>query len=562
MSKVQVRNNEFDLIVLGSGAAGFSAAVTAAHKGLSVLLLEKDADLGGTTAWAGGWIWSPRNLYATARGVNESADDVRSYLKGVLGPHYDAPRVDAFIQGAPQMIAFFAGNTSLKFEGDQGIPDTYGHIDGAGTGGRSAIAQPFDAKQLGRAFKLLKKPLNETTFYGLLIQSGPDLKAFMSVTRSFSSFLHVTKRMLRFALDLLRFQRSTDLRNGNALIGRLLKSALDLGVEMRTECRVQSLITTEGRVTGVRTSSGEYHAKRGVVLATGGFPNDKETRSKLLPRDAEHRTLATPAATGDGLRLAQSVGGYFKSDQASPAAYCPVSVVPWAGGKTGVFPHIIDRGKPGLIAVRANGKRFCNEGLGYHDFVVDLQNACAEDEPAKAWMICDHRFLRRFGLGIVRPTPVPFEHWIKSGYLKTGKSIAELAKNCGIDAEGLCSTIEHWNTGARNGEDSEFGRGTTPYMRLQGDAEYQPNPCVAPIEQGPFYAVEVVPGSFGTFAGIAVDEHCRVLTEASQPIPGLYAAGTDAASVFGGFYPAGGIAIGPALTFGYLAALDAVGANR
>ncbi len=562
MGKVQVRNNEYDLIVLGSGAAGFSAAVTAAHKGLKVLLIEKDKDLGGTTAWAGGWIWSPRNLYATARGIQESPEDVRSYLKGVLGEYYDGKRADAFIKGAPEMIGFFAGNTSLQFEGDLGIPDTYGHIDGAGTGGRSAIAKPFDAKLLGRTFKHLKKPLNETTFYGLLIQSGPDLKAFMSMTRSLSSFMHVTKRMIRFGFDLLRFGRSTDLRNGNALIGRLMKSALDLGVEMRCSTTVTKLLTENGRVTGIETNEGLVHSKRGVVLATGGFPNDRSTRSELLPRDSEHRTLATPAACGDGLRLAQSVGGKFNTAVASPAAYCPVSLVPWSKTKTGVFPHIIDRGKPGLIAVRANGKRFCNEGLGYHDFVVDLQNACADDEPAKAWMICDHRFLRRFGLGIVRPTPVPFRHWIKNGYLKTGKSVAELAEACGIDTAGLQSTIETWNSGARKGEDTEFGRGTTPYMRLQGDAEYQPNPCVAPIEQGPFYAVEVVPGSFGTFAGIAVDERCRVLNEQSQPIDGLYAAGTDAVSVFGGFYPAGGIAIGPALTFGYLAALDAAGDNR
>jgi succinate dehydrogenase/fumarate reductase flavoprotein subunit len=226
--------------------------------------------------------------------------------------------------------------------------------------------------------------------------------------------------------------------------------------------------------------------------------------------------------------------------------------VPWQNGRIGVFPHIIDRGKPGLIAVRRNGQRFCNEGLGYHDFVADLQAQLDADEPAKAWMICDYRFLRRYGLGIVRPTPVPYSPWVKSGYLKEANTLEELARQCGIDSAAFVETVKSFNDSAAKGEDPEFGRGTTPYMRLQGDAEIQPNPCVAPIVKAPFFAIEVVPGSFGTFAGIDVDENCRVLTADQKHIDGLFAVGTDAASVFGGFYPAGGIAIGPALTFGYV----------
>jgi succinate dehydrogenase/fumarate reductase flavoprotein subunit len=547
-----MENAHYDLIVLGSGAAGLSTAVTAANNGLRVLVIEKDKDIGGTTAWSGGWIWSPRNLFAAARGIHNESSEVREYLKNVTGPYFDEKRVDAFIENAPKMIDFFHHNTSLQFQGDPGIPDTYGHQPGAGMGGRSAIAEPFDAKLLGKHFSKLKKPLDETTFYGLMIQSGPDLKAFMSVTRSFKSMWHVGLRMTRFVFDLLRFKRSTDLRNGNALIGRLFKSALDLGVEFKLETQVTSLIKQSGKVVGVKIGDEQILSASGVVLASGGYPQDKDRREKLFVRNSEHATLATPLASGDGASLAESVGGHFKSDTAAPAAYCPVSRVPWQNGRIGVFPHIIDRGKPGLIAVRRNGKRFCNEGLGYHDFVADLQANLEPDEPAKAWMICDHRFIRRYGLGIVRPTPVPYGAWVKSGYLKEANTLEELANQCGIDSTAFVATVKSYNDSAEKGEDQEYGRGTTPYMRLQGDAEIQPNPCVAPIVKAPFFAVKVVPGSFGTFAGIDVDENCRVLSADQTPIDGLFAVGTDAVSVFGGFYPAGGIAIGPALTFGYV----------
>ena len=204
-----------------------------------------------------------------------------------------------------------------------------------------------------------------------------------------------------------------------------------------------------------------------------------------------------------------------------------------------------------------DGRRFCNEGLGYHDYVEALLAATPDDRPARSWLVCDIRFLRRYGLGVVRPTPVPWRQWVRRGYLKTGATIPDLARACGIDPEGLNRTVTAWNRDAAKGEDPQFHRGSTNYMRLQGDPEVRPNPCVAPILRAPFCAVEVGPGSFGTFAGLATDGNARVLDGQGDPIAGLYAAGTDAASVFGGFYPAGGINLGPALTFGYVAACHA-----
>lgn len=553
-----------EVIVVGSGAAGLAAAVTAAWHGLSVIVLEKASTLGGTTAWSGGWIWAPGNRVCKAAGVSEPPGAARAYLEAVTGNHFDPARVEAFLAAAPEMVAFFEDNTALTFEPGRAIPDTYCDLPGAGMGGRSVIAKPYDARDLGDSLALLREPVRETTFFGMTIQSGPDLRAFMTMTRSLRSFLHAVARVLRHGRDLARYGRGMDLRNGNALIARLLRSALDLGVAVRPDAPVADLVHEDDRVVGVRLADGtEITATRAVVLATGGYPHDADRRAATFPRDAEHRTLAVPEATGDGARMAEALGAHVRTDLARPVAFCPVSTVRWPDGREAAFPHIIDRGKPGLIGVLADGRRFCNEGLGYHDYVEALLGAVPEGAPARSWLVCDHRFLRRYGLGVVRPQPVPWRQWVKRGYLKTGRSIGDLARACGIDVAGLEATVAEWNTGARRGEDPAFGRGATAYMRLQGDPEVTPNPNVAPIDCAPFFAVEVTPGSFGTFAGLAADGDARVLGRDGAPIPGLYAAGTDAASPFGGFYPAGGINIGPALTFGFVAGRHiAGGAHR
>lgn len=551
-----------DLIVLGAGAGGLAAAVTAAANGLNVTLLEKSDVIGGTTAWSGGWIWAPCNPVAIRAGLIEDVDAPRRYLAAVLGNHFDPDRVDAFLTAAPEMVAFFESNTALQFDGGLTIPDTYGHLPGAGTGGRSVIARPYDGRKLGRNINLLRKPVRETTFLGMTIQAGPDLRAFMTMTRSTRAFAHATIRVLRHLRDLALHGRGMDLRNGNALAARLLRSALDLGVEIRTGTTVETLATVNGRVTGVHLTNGEtLTAGRGVVLACGGYPHDMIRRADSFPRNDTHQTLAVPTATGDGLRLAEAIGAKTDLSPAQPAALCPVSTVHWPDGRTGFFPHIIERGKPGVIGVRANGRRFCNEGLGYHDYVEALLQATPADQPARSWLICDYRFLRRFGLGVVRPQPLPWRPWVKRGYLKTGRTPADLARACGIDPDGLAATLADWNRYATDGEDPAFHRGTTPYMRLQGDPQQAPNPCVAPIIRAPFFAVQVDPGSFGTFAGLATDGTGRVLDAQDAAIPGLYAAGTDSASVFGGFYPAGGINLGPALTFGFIAGRHAAQAG-
>ena len=554
-----------DVLVIGSGAAGLSAAVTAAWHGLKVIVVEKDKVFGGATAWSGGWMWVPCNPLARRAGIMEDRSQPRTYLEHELGERFEPARVDAFLEAAPHMVSFFEQHTRLQFSDGNGIADMHADTPGAGTGGRSVIAAPYDAREVGKLLKQLRKTMRETSFMGMPIMAGPDLTAFLTLTRSWRSLLHVSKRFGQHLLDLAVHGRAMHLVNGVALVARLAKSAEDLGVLLWPSAPAGKLIVEGERVAGavVDTRKGRIaiRARKGVVLAAGGFPNDIERRKALFPRTPtghEHLALPPLGASGDGLRLGESVGGQVATDLASTAAWCPVSRVPYKDGSVGHFPHIIERGKPGLIGVLANGQRFVNEANGYYDYAQAMVAHAPGDEVA-SWLICDHRFQRRYGLGISRPFPLPVDPFIRSGYLKTGGSIEELAIACGIDAAGLRHTVDEYNQHARHGEDPLFGRGSTPYNRKQGDPLHSPNPCVAPIERGPFYAVKVEAGSFGTFAGLKTNEHAQVLDEQEQPIAGLYAAGTDMASIMGGHYPAGGINLGPAATFGYIAARHLAG---
>ncbi|MDE1179231.1 FAD-dependent oxidoreductase [Paraburkholderia sp.] len=562
-----------DVLVIGSGAAGLSAAVTAAWHGLKVIVVEKDAVFGGATAWSGGWMWVPCNPLARRAGIVEDRALPRTYLEHELGDRFDAAIVDAFLDAAPNMVAFFDTHTSLQFSDGNAIADIHGDTPGAGTGGRSVIAAPYDARKLGALLGRLRKTMRETSFIGMPIMAGADLSAFLTMTRSWRSLWHVTRRVGKHLLDLALHGRAMHLVNGVALIARLAKSADDLGVQLWESSPARSLIHDDtpgdtARVTGavVDTPNGPVtiHATKGVVLAAGGFPNDIARRKAMFPRTPtghEHLALPPLGASGDGLRLGESVGGKVADDLVTPAAWCPVSTVPYKDGTAGHFPHIIERGKPGIIGVLADGRRFVNEANGYYDYAKAMLDAAPGDDVA-SWLICDHTFQRRYGLGISRPFPLPVGPFVRSGYLKTGDTIDALARACGIDHDALCKTVDDFNRHARNGEDPQFGRGSTPYNRKQGDALHRPNPCVAPIERAPFYAVKVQPGSFGTFAGLKTNAHAQVLDAGGAPIGGLYAAGTDMASMMGGYYPAGGINLGPATTFGYIAARHMAGVTE
>jgi succinate dehydrogenase/fumarate reductase flavoprotein subunit len=555
-----------DVLIIGSGAAGLSAAVTAAWHGLKVIVVEKDSVFGGATAWSGGWAWVPCNPLARRAGIIEDVEQPRTYLRHELGEHFDPAMIDAFLEAGPRMVAFFEQHTALQFADGNAIADIHGDTPGAGTGGRSVIAAPYDGRKVGRLLKRLRTTMRETSFMGMPIMAGADLSAFLNLTRSPKAAWHVTRRFTRHLFDFAVHGRAMQLVNGVALVARLAKSAEDLGVLLWESAPVTELLRDGSRVSGAQVSTRKgpirIHARKAVVLAAGGFANDIERRKALFPRTPtghEHWALPPQAINGDGLRLGESVGARVNTDVASPVAWAPVSQVPHSDGNIGHFPHIIERGKPGIIGVLSNGQRFVNEANGYFDYVSAMVAAAPEGEEVASWLICTHAFQRRYGLGISRPFPLPVSEFIRSGYLKSGNSIEELALACGIDPSGLRQTVDNYNRHARHGEDPQFGRGATPYNRKQGDPANLPNPCVAPIDTGPYYAVKVQPGCFGTFAGLKVNPHAQVLDAHEQPITGLYAAGGDMASIMGGHYPAGGINLGPALTFGYIAARHIAG---
>jgi succinate dehydrogenase/fumarate reductase flavoprotein subunit len=567
-----------DLLVIGSGAGALSAAVTAAHLGLKVIVVEKDPQYGGTTAWSGGWMWVPRNPLAVDAGLLERIEKPLSYLRRELGEKFDESRARAFLNNGPRMVEFFRRHTALQFIDGKAIPDFHGHTPDAALGGRSICAAPFDARQLGDRLHDLKPPLAETTLWGMGIASGAELRHFLNALHQPASFWYVTKLVLRHWRDLLVHRRGTRLVNGNALVGGLAQSAFDLGVQIRVNSPAVRLLQSGDRVTGavVQTPQGEQsiQARCGVVLATGGFPHDPARKQQLLPHAPtghEHWSAGSRGNTGDGLRLGESAGGVVANDLVQAAALAPVSLVPRKNpgsedskGSLAHFPHLIERAKPGLIAVTAQGERFTNEANSYHDFMQGLLAATPAGQAPEAWLVCDHAFIRYYGLGAVKPAPMPLGPWLKNGYLKRGQTLAELAQACGIDAQALQATVQRYNALAQDGKDRDFGKGETAYNRIQGDAINATrrglrNPCMGPIESGPFYAVKVVMGSLGTFAGLRVNDHAQVIDAQGQAIPGLYAGGNDLSSMMGGHYPAGGITLGPAMTFGFIAAHHAAG---
>lgn len=558
-----------DLLVAGSGAGGLSTAVVAAHLGLKVIVVEKDSQFGGTTAWSGGWMWVPRNPLAVAAGIVESIDAPLNYLRHELGDGCNEPLVRTFLENAPRMVTFFREQTALQFIDGNVIPDFHGNSPDAATGGRSVCAAPFDGRQLGEHIRHLKPPLRETAPWGMGIASGADIRHFFNAMRSWSSFAYVTRRVLRHWRDRLLHGCGMHLVNGNALVAALVRSALDRNVEIRLNTSLVRLVGGNqhvgGRVTGaiIHSPHGdvEVRATRGVVLACGGFPHDIARKQQLLPHapsGREHWSAAAGSCTGEGLRAGEEVGGSVSRNQASPAALAPVSLVPRPDGSLGHYPHLLERAKPGLISVTRDGVRFTNEANSYYDFMTDLLRVCDGKPTVEAWLVCDHAFIRHWGLGAAKPAPLPLRPYLRSGYLKRGRTLAALATECGINASALTVTVARYNSQTAAGVDADFHKGETAYNRIQGDAKHGgPNPCMAPITQAPFYAVRVVPGSLGTFAGLVTDNNAQVLDSSGMPIGGLYACGNDMNSIMGGRYPSGGITLGPAMTFGYLAARHA-----
>ena len=553
------QNFECDVVVVGSGAAGLSAAITAKKRGLDVVVLEKEPVFGGTTALSGGVLWIPLNQHGRKQNPADTRDAVRTYMMQETGSYFDAAAVDAFIENGPKMVEFFERETEMKFVPTL-YPDYHPTVAGGVDIGRSILAAPFDIRGLGKDMPRLKPPLKTITFIGMMFNSSnADLKHFFQATKSLTSFIYVAKRLVTHIKELALYQRGINVTSGNALAARLAKSALDLNIPILTSSPVKEIVMKNDHATGVRAGGegGErvISARHGVVLACGGFPHDVKRIAKAYPhlqRGGEHLSPTPTSNTGDGLNMAEAVGGKVEIRFKDAAAWMPVSYVPYANGEFGVFPHLLDRYKPGIIGVLKNGKRFTNESNSYHDVGADLIQACHGQKDTAMWLVCDKTTLGKYGIGFVKPAPMPIGRFLRNGYLIQGNTLAELAHHAGIDPAGLEQTVRDYNVDAVKGNDPAFGRGTTTFNRYLADPENKPNPCVAPVQNGPFYAVKVIMGDLGTFDGIQTSVVGEVLKDDGSAIAGLYAVGNDRASIMGGNYPAAGITHGPNMTFGFV----------
>lgn len=557
--KAFANRHKCDVLVVGSGAAGFSAAITARKAGLDVLLVEKSGCFGGTSAISGGYIWIPGNSLARAAGIADSPETAREYLRTELGERYDKAFIDTYLNYAPKMVDFFVHDIGIPFSVATQMPDY--HPDAAGAAvGRSLHVKPVSGGILGKEFRRLRPLPRELSLFGMGVSSGSDLRHLYKFGRSFESTCRVALLLAKYAVDVLRFGRGRHLANGNALIARLARALLlELRAPVWTYAPVTTLLYEGGRVVGAMvTKNGqpiEVTASRGVVLASGGFAHDVERRTKLYPHPAgleEHVSLAAPGNTGDGARMAEAVGGYLDAGVAHAAAWMPLSRVPRPDGSWAPILHSVNLGKPGVIAVLRNGRRFVNESLSYHDFVKTLIALPNVETPAGAFVVCDHRAFSKYGLGYAKPF-LPIQGLIDTGYLIRATTAEELARIAGIDPAAFMQTLSDFNRHAAVGEDPQFGKGGNAYGRFLGDASHAPNPCVAPIDKAPYYAVWMYPGDIGNFAGVKTDLSARVMRSDGSLVPGLFAIGNDMVSAFKGSYPGGGTPLGLGMTFGYIA---------
>lgn len=555
------QNFECDLIVVGSGAAGLSCAITAKKRGLDVVVLEKEPVFGGTTALSGGVLWIPLNHHGRKQNAADTVEAVRTYMMQETGSYFDEAAVQAFVENGPRMVEFFERETAMKFIPTL-YPDYHPDVPGGVDIGRSILAEPYDIRGLGKDMPRLKLPLRTITFIGMMFNSSnADLKHFFRATKSLTSFVYVAKRLANHIKELVLYRRAINVTSGNALAARLAKSALDLGIPILTSTPAKQILMEGDKAVGVQVAGegGERRitARHGVVLACGGFPHDVKRIAQAYPHlrsGGEHLSPTPVSNTGDGVAMAEAAGGVVDIRFKDTSAWMPVSRVVFPDGEVGVFPHLLDRYKPGVIGVLRNGKRFTNESNSYHDVGAAMIEACRGQKETAMWLVCDKTTLSKYGLGYVKPAPMPIGRFIKNGYLFEGKTLADLARATGIDAAGLEEAVREYNVHAVKGEDPAFGRGRTSFNRYLADPDNRPNPCVAPVQNGPFYAVKVIMGDLGTFDGIQTSVVGEVKKRDGSVISGLYAVGNDRASIMGGNYPGAGITHGPNMTFGFVTA--------
>jgi succinate dehydrogenase/fumarate reductase flavoprotein subunit len=555
-------SESYDVIVIGAGAAGMTAATVSATMGLRVLLLEKTGLIGGTTAISGGMVWIPANTKARAVGREDSRADAETYLRSSIAKGLRPHLLGAFLDRAAEAIEYLEQHSALQFRPVKTYPDYFQNLPGATLGGRVLEPVPFNAAVLGDQFRLLRPPLPEFTLFGGMMVDRADIPHFRRAGVSLRSTLRVAGLLARHLRERIQHARGTTLVLGNALAARLLASLVQKNVKIRPDSSPQKLLQDSGRIAGVmclRVGKLEcLRARKGVVIATGGFSHNPGFRADLLPEAANEFSVAAPGATGDGLALGLEQGAVLREGADQNAFWTPVSVFHRRDGTKAVFPHTVtDRAKPGFIIVNQDGRRFANEAVSYHAFA----RAMMETKAPVGYLICDCHALRMYGLGALKPfaSRRALNHFLRASDIIGAASIAGLAKALGMPAASLQSSVNDYNAGALRGVDEQFHRGEDAYQRHMGDADHGPNPCVAPLATPPFYAVALHPGDLATAAGLATNEKAQVLRRDGTVVAGLYACGADMSSVMEGSYPGPGITLGPALTFAYLAARDIAG---
>lgn len=542
-----------DFIIVGSGGGSTPAALWMHEQGKSVLIIEKEAMIGGTSAYSGGVIWIPNNHILNNAGGGDSHARSREYLDGLIGgtlPSSTLEKRDAWIRYGNRMITFLE-SLGMKFRHAH-WPDYYDDRPGGITQGRSLAAPLFDVNRLGEwAARLAYSPITAT----MPIPSWESVALFNVKSTWWGKWVGI--RMLLRLVFLNKLFGKTVRGAGNALQGRLFEIVLRKKIPIWTETPVNDLLVEDGRVVGVvaeRASKRiEVRARLGVLLNAGGFSHNLEMRQRYQPRPTSTNwTQVNPGDTGEMIQAAMRLGA--ATDMMDESFWLPSSFMP--DGTFMGFHVPNDTGRPHCIVVGSDGKRFVNESNAYMEFGKRMYEVGA----VPAWAIIESRCRKNSIWGQMLPGHTP-RALLEAGYIQKFDTLEDLALACGIDPEGLVETVDRFNTFARNGKDEDFGRGNSAYNRYYGDPANKPNPNLGAIEKPPFYAVAIYPGDVGTCGGVVTDEHARVLRQDGVPIPGLYATGNTTAAIGGRVYAGAGASIGPSMTFGYIAARHASGAN-
>jgi 3-oxosteroid 1-dehydrogenase len=543
----------YDVVVVGAGAAGMSAALTAARQGLDTVLVESSSYFGGSTARSGGGVWIPGNYALRAAGevADDDLEESKRYLDAIVGDVVPKVRRDTYLERGPEVLEFIRDNTPVRFTWVPEYADYLPEQPGGRARGRSVEPVPLDARCLGEELERLTPPYTKAPANMVVMQA--DFRKISLGTRTLKAPLTLLKVMLRRLLAIVLGRKMFGM--GNAIAIGLRKGLQDAGVPVVYDTPLTDLVVEDGRVVGVTVEHDgalrTIRARHGVILGSGGFEKNQELREQYLPHPTTTEWSTGAAWNTGGGHLAGIAAG-AATDLMDDAWWGPTIPLP-----RGAWFCLAERNLPGSIIVNSAGHRFMNEALPY----VEATHAIYEGEATgishvPAWMIIDQRYRNRYlfaGLGPRQPFP---GHWYKSGVVVKAGNLAALADKIGLPADALTATVERFNGFARSGVDEDFHRGESAYDKYYSDPRVTPNCSLHTIDQAPFYAVKIVPGDLGTKGGLVTDERARVLGADGVPIPGLYAAGNVSAAVMGHTYPGPGGTIGPALVFGYLAAED------